>query len=732
MTRQSVVIVSNRLPISVSKRNGELVFTPSSGGLATAMASIGGDGNQFDRQWIGWPGIAADELTPAERTAIIKHLRRHNCYPVFLTRQQVRLFYEGYANDTLWPLFHYFQSLAQYDSAYWRAYKEVHSLYKKAVVTIADPKDLIWIHDYHLMLLPAQVRTALPDSSIGFFLHIPFPSYEIFRMLPERAEILQGLLGADLIGFHIFDYARHFLSSVARILGLPTSHGSIIMGERVVKIDAFPIGIDYSKFVAALDNAATKREIATLEQHYKGKKLILSVDRLDYSKGIIKRLEAFEAFLRRYPSYVKKIVLLIVAVPSRTEVESYKDLREAIEQAIGRINGAYGTVDWTPISYQFKNLPFEQVLALFAHAEVALLTPLRDGMNLVAKEYVAAKQHTSGVLILSEMTGAIDELPEALRINPNDIDSIVVALRQALTMPKKEQLSRLRIMQRRLAQYTVQRWAADFIEQLQACKRLQLRESSKLLSVDTENKLVRAAKAAKSRILLLDYDGTLRGFAARPEQAIPSAALLHLIERLTALPRTTVCIVSGRPRVTLEDWFGHLHVALAAEHGAFIKNEGEWLQQQATMHEQKKLIIPLLQQYAERTPGARVEEKDFAVVWHYRNVATELASARNASLRYELAQLLGNTDIEIHNGAKIIEMKPRNVRKGAVAEDLLALHPADFIMCIGDDYTDEDMFRALPDEAFTLKVGLADTAARFQIASVERVIELLRNFSKAF
>jgi trehalose 6-phosphate synthase/phosphatase len=727
MVRHKFVIVSNRLPVSVSKHEGKLVFTPSSGGLATAMASLGGE-RVMDRAWIGWPGIASDDLTAADKAQITRRLSEYNCFPVFLTHEQVRLFYEGYANDTLWPLFHYFQSLAQYDSAYWAAYKEVSALYKKAVARLAEPNAAIWVHDYHLMLLPQQLRTVLPGSTIGFFLHIPFPSYEIFRLLPNRAEILAGLLGADLIGFHIYDYARHFLSSVTRILGLETSHGSIIMDERVIKVDAFPIGIDYQKFVTSLDSPGTKAELATLAQHYEGKKIILSIDRLDYSKGILKRLEAFESFLKRYPSYQKKVVLVMVAVPSRTEVETYKDLRDVIEKAISRINGAYGSVDWTPISYQFKNLPFEQILAMFAAADVALLTPLRDGMNLVAKEFVAAKQYTHGVLILSEMTGAIDELPEALRINPNDIDSIVVALHQALTMPKKERLRRLQSMQRRLSLYTVQRWANDFIEQLQASKQDQLQQSNKLLGPETEAKILRAAKAAKHRLLLLDYDGTLRPFAPTPGQAVPSSALQKLITNLASRLRTTVCIVSGRPRVTLENWFGHLPVVLAAEHGAFIKNDGDWVQQQATMHEQKRLIVPLLQRYAERTPGARIEEKDFAIVWHYRNVANELASARNASLRYELKRLLGNTDIEVHNGAKIIEMKPRNVRKGAVAEDILALYPADFILCMGDDYTDEDMFRALPDEAFTIKVGLADTAARFQIASTDKVLDLLRKF----
>jgi trehalose 6-phosphate synthase/phosphatase len=723
------VIVSNRLPVSVSKQNGQLVFTPSSGGLATAMASIGGDNS--NQLWIGWPGIASDELTSADKAVITRKLRAYGCAPVFLSQAQVDKFYSGYANDTIWPLFHYFQSYAQFDPDYWRAYREVNELYKKVVARHADPQALIWIHDYHLMILPQLLRMALPDSTIGFFLHIPFPSYEIFRSLPNRVQLLEGLLGADLVGFHIYDYARHFLSSVLRILGIDHSRGSIVMGDRVVKVDAFPIGIDYQKFVAALESDAVRKEMEMLQTHYDGQKIILSVDRLDYSKGIMKRLEAFERFLHNNPSYRKKVVLVVVAVPSRTEVETYKELRDAIEKAISRINGAYGAVDWTPISYQFRNLPFEQVVALFARSDIALLTPLRDGMNLVAKEYVASKQQAPGVLILSEMTGAVDELPEALRINPNDIDAIVVAIKQALKMPKREQRARLESMQARLSRYTVQRWAADFTEQLRGSKHDQRQQGSKLLRATDERKLVQQFKKAKHRLLLLDYDGTLRGFAPspNPSQAKPSKHLLAILKKLTAQPNTQVCIISGRPRAALEGWFEGIPVLLAAEHGAWMKYNGEWVQQQTSLREHKRVILPIMEHYAERTPGARIEQKDFALVWHYRGVPTELAYARNASLRYELGRVLAGSDIGIHSGNKIIEIKPRGVHKGAVAEDLLALYPSEFVLCAGDDYTDEDMFRALPDEAYSIKVGLGETDARYQVAAITNILEILNRLA---
>lgn len=729
MGKLSFVIVSNRLPVSVSKVDGILTYTPSNGGLATAMSSINFEGDQL---WIGWPGIASDDLTPAERAAITRKLRKFGCYPVFLTREQIRLFYEGYSNDTLWPLFHYFQSLAVHDNRYWTAYCEVNRLYSQAIVRHADPHAAIWVHDYQLMLVPALLRKQLPASSIGFFLHIPFPSFEIFRLLPERREILEGLLGADLVGFHIYDYARHFMSSVLRALGHEHRHGMITVGERVVSVDAFPIGIDYKRWTAALGEPAVIDEMKILETSYAHKKIIVSVDRLDYSKGIMNRLEAFEQFLRRYPSYHKKVSLVVVAVPSRIEVEAYKDLRDTVEQTVSRINGMYGEVDWTPISYQFKNLPFAQIVALYAKADVALVTPLRDGMNLVAKEFVAAKQHSPGVLILSEMAGAVDELPEALRINPNDTKSIVQSIRSALRMPKSEQKKRLQSMQRRISRYHVGRWAKDFMEQLNYAKGAKDRLNSPMTTQEQLD-MQTAFTNAHRRLLFFDYDGVLKGFVASPDpaKAAPDRHTLQTIEKLARLPDTEVCIVSGRTREALEAWFGHLPVSLAAEHGSWVRQGGEWFQQDVSMAEFKQTLLPMLERYAERTPGAEVEEKNFALVWHYRNVQPELAYARNASLRHDLSAVLANSDIGVYGGKKIIEIKPRAISKGVVVDEMLANTDADFVAAIGDDYTDEDMFRSLPETAYTIKVGSGDTHARFRLEDVSSVHGLLQYLLKA-
>lgn len=727
MNEQKFIIVSNRLPVSVSKVDGKITFSPSSGGLATAMSSLDIDTNK--QLWIGWPGISSDELTASEKTFITRKLRSYGCAPVFLTDDQVKNFYEGYANDTLWPLFHYFQSFANFDQGYWSAYKAVNILFARTVAKYAHQRATIWIHDYHLMLLPQLVRTSLPKSTIGFFLHIPFPSFEIFRLLPNRKDILEGLLGADLVGFHTYDYARHFMSSVLRTLGYESSHGAITLDDRTVTADAFPIGIDYQKFTEALHEPSTKDELSVLDRHYDGQRIILSVDRLDYSKGIPNRLRAFEEFLEQNPKYRKKVTLVIIAVPSRTEVQTYKDLRDSIEQTVSRINGTYATVDWTPISYQFKNIPFEQLVALYIKADAALVTPLRDGMNLVAKEYVACKQEQPGVLILSELTGAADELQESIRINPNDTPAIVAAIKQALTMPKREQVLRMRAMQGRISQYTVQRWASDFMEQLAASKSLQAGRGDKMLHAADKETLVEAYHAAKRRAFFLDYDGTLTHFVSSPDpkKAAPSRTLRKLLQNLASKPNTEVCIISGRTREALESWFGKLPITLVAEHGSWVKQHGEWAQGLFSFQEHKRMLKPVMERYAERTPGAHIEEKNFALVWHYRNVPPELAYARNASLKHELNTLLAGSEVGVYSGSKIIEVKPRAIRKSTIVAELLAGNPADFILCAGDDYTDEDMFEELGDSAYTIKVGLKETRAAHQVQSVEKLRELLKS-----
>lgn len=722
-----LVIVSNRLPISVTKTDGQLSYHMSSGGLATAMSSL----ESNDKIWVGWPGIADDNLTEQDKLDIAAELAKHGCYPVHLSHEQIALFYEGYSNDTLWPLFHYFPSYVKFNEDYWRAYQEVNWLYVTATQACAADDATVWIQDYQLMLTPAMLRSRMSDVKIGFFLHIPFPSYELFRQLPESTALLEGLLGADLVGFHIYDYARHFVSSCIHILGATHENGTISYDGRPIHVDAFPIGIDYAKFSRTLREPSCKDAIAKIQKTYEGKQLILSMDRLDYSKGIMKRLDAYETFLRDHPECHGKVTMMMVAVPSRTDIKTYQQLRDAVEQTVSRINGEYGTVDWAPISYQFKNLPFEEIVALMNRSDVALVTPLRDGMNLVAKEYVASKANRTGVLILSEMTGAAEEMIGSLIVNPNDTPSLARKIHRALTMPTDEQRARLKSMRQRISRYTVQKWGSDFLQHLETAGTKSRVPVEKRLTSARIDEIIEKYDTASSRLILLDYDGTLRGFTSdiSANAAKPGPHLLRQLKAIATHHQTTLCIISGRPKAMLERWFrGIPNIALVAEHGAWVKDAGEWRANAEPF--ETAAIAARLSEFADRTPGAIIEEKDFAVVWHYRQVSPELAYVRNFAVEHELTKLLRGTDLTIHHGNKIIEIKPRSTDKGVVARELADRHKADFILCAGDDYTDEHMFQALPHDAHTIKVGPGSTHAQYQVARLERVLSLIERLSK--
>jgi trehalose 6-phosphate synthase/phosphatase len=418
--KKRIVIVSNRLPITLEKKRGDIKYKKSVGGLATGMASFYGD---YDSLWIGWCGVPKENLTSQQIEQITETLHRdYRSHPVFLTKSEVNSFYYGFCNKTIWPLFHYFPNFTVYDRSMWNAYKKVNRMYAEQVLRHLEPGDTLWIHDYHLMLLPELIRRSTQDVKIGFFLHIPFPSFEIFRLMPWRKELLEGLLGAHLIGFHTYDYVRHFHSSIRRLLGYEHELGRIIMPNHVVRVDAFPMGIDYDRYAGAGEKGSVKQEVEKILRKVGGQKVILSVDRLDYSKGILNRLEAFDHFLHEYPEYREKVVLILIAVPSRTGVETYQILKKDLDETIGRINGKYGSIGWVPVWYLYRFLPFDELTAVYSLAQVALVTPLRDGMNLIAKEYVATKRDKPGALILSGMAGSASELGEAIIVNPNNTE----------------------------------------------------------------------------------------------------------------------------------------------------------------------------------------------------------------------------------------------------------------------------------------------------------------------
>ncbi|HEQ71666.1 MAG TPA: bifunctional alpha,alpha-trehalose-phosphate synthase (UDP-forming)/trehalose-phosphatase, partial [Spirochaetia bacterium] len=654
-----------------------------------------------------------------------KLLAEYSSLPLFLSAQELSLYYNGYCNNTIWPLFHYFLSYAQFDRETWECYKSVNHKFADVVEQYIQGFDLLWIHDYHLMLLPRLVREKSPEVKIGYFLHIPFPSFELLRVLPEREEIVNGLLGADLVGFHTFSYFRHFISTVLRLAGFKNTFGTIHLPTRDVRTEVFPMGIDYEKY-STVNTPGIQREIQKIKSVALGRKVILSIDRLDYSKGIRNRLAAFDLFLRTHPEYRGKVMLILIAVPSRTSVARYKELKADVDKAIGEINGKYSTLRWSPIWYMFKSVQFETLMALYAASDIALLTPIRDGMNLIAKEFIAAKTDGRGVIIISEMAGVSEELGEAIVINPYNIEEIAEQIHAALEQTDAEKKRNLKAMQERLKKYTVFKWAGDFISRLTQFQPNQRVEGKRTPWREAQENLRSAYRQAKKRTLILDYDGTLVPFMKRPEHVVPEKALIQTLKKLAGNERNMVIIVSGRTRTYLEKWFKGLEVTLIAEHGVWLHRPGEdWEMPVVRDNSWKESIEPILRLYVEHTPGTFIEEKEHSLVWHYRNADPEFVSLRLNEIKTELFHLIANMNLGILEGNMVIEIKNLDINKGRIINYFLSGKKTDFILCLGDDITDEDMFTALPPQAFTVKIGEGKTAARIVMQSEADSLGLL-------
>jgi trehalose 6-phosphate synthase/phosphatase len=736
LAQRRLVIVSNRLPFNAAIANGSFLFEASAGGLATGMASYLDCRRRAatpaeDFLWVGWPGTSVEASLRKELTR--EALASFHSHPVFLSAAQMEQFYLGFCNAIIWPLFHYFPSFAVYQPSFWEQYKRVNQVFCDAVEEVVRPDDLVWVHDYHLMLLPRLLKERRPELSVGFFLHIPFPSFEVFRLLPGdwRREILEGLLGADLLGFHTYEYAHHFLRCVLRILGYEHHMAQLLTADHVVKVDTFPMGIDFEKFFAAPADPGISREVREIKNTFSELKIILSVDRLDYSKGILKRLEGYEVFLETSPEYHGKVVLLMVVVPSRIGVRQYNLMKRQLEERVGKINGRFGRVGWSPVVYQYRHVPFPSLVAFYAISDVCIVTPLRDGMNLIAKEYVASRRDGSGVLILSEMAGAAKELPEAIIINPNNRVEIAAALKEALETPLDRQKTCNQIMQRRLRRYDVTRWANDFLNALIEVREIQTRIEATLLSPNARRDVLTRYGESRRRALFLDYDGTLTPLARYPTLARPDDKVLGLLRSLAADPKNTVVIISGRDRDTLENWFGAVPVGLVAEHGVWAKQSGQsWHFVKPLVTKWKRQLLPILDTYADRLPGAFVEEKENSAAWHYRVADPEQAGFLAAELTDHLNHLIAKTDLQVVQGHKVVELRHASVNKGSAALQWMTQPGYDFVLAIGDDTTDEDLFAAMPDWAVTIRVGLAATQARHNLRNSAEVAELLESLAR--
>ena len=708
-----LIIVSNRLPVSVMLDGDSFTLQQSLGGLATGLTSIR---QKRDVLWFGWPGISKETIPDSLEPKIDQALMEQKLYPVWLNDVQVTGYYHGYANTTLWPLCHYFIEKTKQIESEWTMYKAVNRQFYETLKPHLTPQTTVWIHDYQLMLLPKLIRDEFPMIKIGYFHHIPFPSYELFRLLSTKVELLEGLLGADLIGFHTYDYVRHFLSSVSRILHLNRQLFTIQSGQRSIQVDAFPMGIDVDFF-----------QRQTMIETKKDHKTILSVDRLDYTKGILERLEGYADFLDRYPTYHEKIKLNLIIAPSRELLESYDQLKESIEKKISQINGKYATPTWMPIWYQYQAMSQEALITRYQDADMMLVTPLRDGMNLIAKEYLATRTDLKGVLILSETAGASGELAEALIINPTNPRAISDAIYTALNTPKSILIAKNRVMMKRIRRTDVHYWVHQFLKRLSHVSS-PIEKPASVFSLST---LKREFKHAKKPLFVFDYDGTLMPLKSHPHLAKPDVRVHHLLKTIHKQPFLTCAIVSGRDIKELSDWFKAYPFYLSGQHGAYLKQpNGQLIQRLEDKQPWKNAFKTLLYRFSDQMPGSFIEDKQTSLAFHYRLCEPDMISIRLGELLDALESLKGKSPLHILQGHKVIEIKDSRIDKGQVVRQLVDQDGYDFVFIAGDDKTDEAMFEALP-QVYSFHIGHGITNARYSLPTVDDLYTLLYRLLEA-
>lgn len=697
-------------------RDGRIEVEPSVGGLASALHAVRGDA-----LWIGWPGAVVPEELQAKATRL---LARENLVPVFLSEAEEEDFYGRACNDTLWPLLHYFGDRLRLTPEAWQRYVEVNARFADRILEHCGPDSRVWVHDFHLMLVPAMLRRRAPRLAIGFFLHTPFPSSEVYRLLPARAEVLRGILGADYVSFQVGDYARHFRSSCLRVLGLDSDPDGVDYEGRRVGIGVDPIGIDTAGFARILSSPTTAELVQGLERQYEGRTLVLGVERLDYTKGIPQKLLAFERFLERDPARARRTTMLQVLVPSRLESPGYLQQRNEIELLIAHINGRFGQPGVTPVEYLHRAISREQLVALYRRADVMMVTPLRDGMNLVAHEYVYCQAAPGppgrfrGALLLSEFAGAAQVLPGAILVNPWNLEGVADRLLQAIELDPRERRRRLETTARRVEALDTRRWADAFLTRLgRSARRDRRLRPPPEVEGEVRERLVRRFARARARTIMLDYDGTLREIEPHPDLAAPTPEIRRLLRGLAALPATDVHIVSGRRRAELERWFGQLPIHLCAEHGYLAKEPGgEWRPLVELDLSWMRPIERLLRRVAADVPGAHVERKSCSVAWHYREAEPEYGTWRARELLNDLGQHLQGAPAEVLLGQRVVEVRARGVDKGLYVRHVFpeGKEPGRFVIGLGDDRTDYDLLDALPSGSVAAHVGglLPRTRAR--------------------
>lgn len=723
-----IIIVSNRLPFQIKKKSGQYIVKQSSGGLVSAIQSMPPE------KQITWIGAADFKREHWEEYSKQNSTQRFEIVPVFLDKKTENLYYNIFSNTLIWPLFHYFPSFAEYDENSFRAYREVNEQFAEVIKSVASEEDLIWVHDYHLMLVPGFLKSGPKHLSSQFFLHIPFPVYELVKLIPEdwRTEILHSLVSCDILGFQTAEYSSHFKRALSYFLGIETVNNTTTINGHITTIKDYPISIDFDKFDSAYDDSAVVAARQMILKKNEGIKMIFSLDRLDYSKGVSNRLEAYEKLLKENDDLRGKVVFVINVIPSRETISKYAERKRLIEENISRINGIFGSIQWQPIIYQYQHLDFTQLMACYSACDVALVTPLRDGMNLVAKEFVASRKDLRGALILSEFAGAASELSGgAIPVNPNDIHLMRDAMLQAISLSEKEQEQRMFNMREVVRRHNVTAWMHSFLEDVNNAKKHLQWNRPNFMSFYEKMDLFDAYRNAQKRLILLDYDGTLIPFYNKPEEAVPGDVIKDLVAKLAKNKRNRVMLISGRDAATLENWFKNSSIDIVAEHGSMHREaEKEWTTPTRLNLSWKEDVKICIEKYVKLIPGSFTEEKKFSVAWHYRAIENIDEEAIKLSLSKELMMLNMHNDFDILHGNKVIEIKSSLTNKGKFVDRYLEKNTFDFVLAIGDDVTDEDMFNALKEKHhYTIKVGLGHTAARFNLVGVNNVLSFLEQLT---
>lgn len=784
VSQERMIIVGNQLPLRAHRSDsGEWIFSWDEDSLLLQLKD--GLGEDVEVTYIG---CLKEQIDPREQDDVAQTLlETFKCVPAFIPTELFSKFYHGFCKQHLWPLFHYMLPLSpdlggRFDRSLWQAYLSVNKIFADKVMEVISPDDdFVWVHDYHLMVLPTFLRKRFNRVKLGFFLHSPFPSSEIYRTLPVRDELLRALLNSDLIGFHTFDYARHFLSCCSRMLGLSYQSKRGYIGleyyGRTVSIKILPVGIHIGQLQSVLNLPDTEAKVAELRDQFRGQTVVLGVDDMDIFKGISLKLLAMEQLLIQHPDKRGKVVLVQIANPARGRGKDVQEVQSETTATVSRINGTFGRQGYKPVVLIDTPLQFFERIAYYVIAECCLVTAVRDGMNLIPYEYIICRQGNEkldetlrlnpstpkkSMLVVSEFIGCSPSLSGAIRVNPWNIDAVAEAMDTALIVSEAEKQMRHEKHYRYVSTHDVAYWARSFLQDLERACRDHVRRRCwgigfglgfRVIALDPNFRklsvehIVSSYKRTKSRAILLDYDGAMMLPGSITTTA--NTEVVGILNSLCRDPKNVVFLVSGKGRNTLTEWFSACeNLGLAAEHGYFVRtnHEADWETCVSVPDfDWKQIAEPVMQLYTETTDGSTIETKESALVWSYQYADPDFGSCQAKELLDHLESVLANEPVSVKSGQHIVEVKPQGVNKGIVAEHLLSTMQQkgmlpDFVLCIGDDRSDEDMFEVILSardslspvaEVFACTVGQKPSKAKYYLEDTTEIVRMLQGLANA-